>query len=92
VGTSEDGTVDAVERFGDRVTLVRRDHGGERAAKNTAARAARGDFVVILDADDRWLPRRLEALAVAPRLTGRFLARRERARFVVAGGLSIGDD
>jgi glycosyltransferase involved in cell wall biosynthesis len=59
---SDDGTVDIIERFGERVTLVRREHGGEGAAKNTGARAATGDFVVILDADDCWLPQRLEAL------------------------------
>jgi glycosyltransferase involved in cell wall biosynthesis len=59
---SDDDTVDAVKSYGERVTLVRREHGGEGAAKNSAARAAKGDFVVILDADDRWLAERLEAL------------------------------
>jgi Glycosyl transferase family 2 len=62
----DDGSTDdiegALEPFGDRVTLLRRPHGGEGAAKNAAARAANGDFVVILDADDVYMPERIEAL------------------------------
>ena len=36
---------------------------GEASAKNLAVRHAHGDYVVVLDADDVFLPRRLEALA-----------------------------
>jgi Glycosyl transferase family 2 len=62
----DDGSTDdidrAVEPFRDRIVLLRQPNGGEGAAKNTAARAASGDFVAILDADDVYLPERLEAL------------------------------
>lgn len=60
---STDGTGAAVEAFGDRVRLVRRPNGGEAAAKNTAVEAASGEFVVVLDADDTYLPGRLAALS-----------------------------
>jgi glycosyl transferase family 2 len=64
----DDGSTDDIEvalaPFAGRVTLIRRErNGGESAAKNTASRAASGDFVAILDADDIYLPRRLESLA-----------------------------
>jgi hypothetical protein len=63
----DDGSTDdlagALARFGDRVALVRKQNGGAASARNVAARVARGDFVVILDADDTFYPERLEALA-----------------------------
>ncbi len=60
---STDGTSAVVERFGAPVKLIRKENGGEASAKNAAARAAAGDFVVFLDADDLFEPERLEALA-----------------------------
>ncbi|MGZ8648152.1 MAG: glycosyltransferase family 2 protein [Solirubrobacteraceae bacterium] len=60
---SEDDLSGALRPFGDRVTLLRIPHGGEGAAKNAAARHATGHFVAILDADDVYLPGRLQALA-----------------------------
>jgi Glycosyl transferase family 2 len=60
---STDELDDALRPFGDRITVLRRpENGGEAAAKNAASLAASGEFVVILDADDIFLPRRLEAL------------------------------
>jgi glycosyltransferase involved in cell wall biosynthesis len=60
---STDGTAEVLEQFGSSIRIVRRPNGGESAAKNTAVAAARGDYVVVLDADDVFHPRRLEALA-----------------------------
>lgn len=62
----DDGSTDDLETalrpYRDRVALLRQGNRGEGAAKNAAARAARGDFIVILDADDVYMPERLEAL------------------------------
>ena len=60
---SPDDVAGALRQYGDRVRLLRIEHGGESPAKNAAAAAATGDLVVILDADDVWLPDRLAALA-----------------------------
>jgi glycosyltransferase involved in cell wall biosynthesis len=60
---STDGAAQVLEGFGRSIRVVRRANGGESAAKNTAVVAARGDYVVVLDADDVFHPRRLEALA-----------------------------
>ncbi len=62
----DDGSTDDLEAalapFLSRIVLLRQANGGEASAKNAAARAATGDFVAILDADDVYLPGRLEAL------------------------------
>src|SRR5690349_9961684 len=63
---ADDGSADDIEGalapFGEAVTLLRLPHAGEGAAKRAAAAAASGDFVVILDSDDLFLPERLESL------------------------------
>jgi glycosyltransferase involved in cell wall biosynthesis len=61
---STDGLDAALSSFGDSITLIKRSvNGGEAAAKNQGVRAATAEFVVILDADDVFMPDRLEALA-----------------------------
>jgi Glycosyl transferase family 2 len=45
------------------VRVIRKDNGGTGSALNAAARAASGDYVVQLDADDAFAGRRLEAVA-----------------------------
>lgn len=62
---STDGTAAALEAFGDAIRVVRQANGGEAAAKNRAIREATAEFVVVLDADDRFEPERLEALGRA---------------------------
>jgi GT2 family glycosyltransferase len=63
----DDGSTDdldgVLEPWRDRIVLLRRPHRGTGAAKDAATRAARGEFVVLLDADDAFLPERLEAIA-----------------------------
>jgi hypothetical protein len=60
---SQDDLEGALERYRDRIVLLRKENGGEASAKNQAARAASGEFVAILDADDIYYPERLEAFA-----------------------------
>lgn len=72
----DDGSSDDVEgalaKFGDRVQRIRIEHAGVSVARNTGILASRGRFVAFLDADDEWLPERLQAtlsLAAAERGT-----------------------
>lgn len=62
----DDGSTDAIdaalEPFLDDIVLLRQENGGESVAKNAGVAVARGDFVVILDADDVAYPHRHEAL------------------------------
>jgi glycosyltransferase involved in cell wall biosynthesis len=60
---STDALDDALAPWRDSIVLVRKENGGGASALNAAARAASSDFVAILDADDTYEPRRLEALA-----------------------------
>jgi succinoglycan biosynthesis protein ExoO len=64
---STDGTVHAVEAIHDpRVRLLRSPGNlGPSAARNMALRHARGCWVAFLDADDEWVPERLEQLLAA---------------------------
>jgi hypothetical protein len=59
---STDGLREALGPWVERVRLLRKDNGGGASALNAAARAASGEFVVVLDADDAYLPERIEAL------------------------------
>jgi glycosyltransferase involved in cell wall biosynthesis len=63
---SDDGSTDALDAvltpYSGRVGLVRGPQQGPPAARNRGFRAAVGDFVVNLDADDMFHPTRLEAL------------------------------
>ena len=63
----DDGSTDdlagALAPYAERIRVVRRENGGGAAARNTGAESARGDFMAVLDADDAYHPRRLEAIA-----------------------------
>lgn len=57
---SSDGTADVAMRFSPQVRLIQQRNGGPGAARNTGIRAARGAWIGLLDADDTWLPSKLE--------------------------------
>jgi GT2 family glycosyltransferase len=63
----DDGSTDdldaALAPFRDRIVLLRKANSGVASARNTALRAASGEFVAQLDSDDAFLPDRLKALA-----------------------------
>lgn len=56
---STDGTGRVAEQFGDRVRTIRQENQGASAARNAGIRAASGEWIAFLDADDEWLPHRL---------------------------------
>ena len=57
---STDGTVGILEKFGDAIRLERAGHGGANRARNLLRRAARGEWVQYLDADDYLRPEKIE--------------------------------
>jgi glycosyltransferase involved in cell wall biosynthesis len=58
---STDGTASVVESFSDgRVRLVRQRNRGLAGAHNTGVHNARGRYIGFCDADDLWLPEKLE--------------------------------
>ncbi len=62
---SHDGTADLIEQELPEVRVLRQANAGPSAARNTAAEAAQGDWLAFLDADDLWLPQKLEVQLAA---------------------------
>lgn len=62
----DDGSTDDLEGsiapYTGRLTLIHKEHGGLASARNAGTRAASGDFVAFLDADNTYLPEYLEAV------------------------------
>ncbi len=57
---STDATAQIVKRYGAPVRYLHQENQGQPAARNAGIRAARGRYVAFLDADDLWLPTKLE--------------------------------
>ena len=58
---STDGTGEMVQSIADpRVRLLTQQNGGASAARNKGIQSATGEWVAFLDADDVWLPQKLE--------------------------------
>jgi glycosyltransferase involved in cell wall biosynthesis len=67
---SLDGSVEIARSFGPPVRVLTQQNAGPAAARNTGIAACRGDYVAFVDADDRWLPQKLELQLAAARRIG----------------------
>jgi len=89
----DDGSTDdlgaALAPYMDRIVLVGKENGGGASALNAGAEAASGEFVAILDADDAYDPRRIEAMAGLAAARPDLDLVTTDARFVV-GGQGVG--
>src|SRR5437762_850662 len=59
VDSSTDDTTAILERYGDRIRVIRTEARGISAARNAGIQAATGQLVAFLDADDTWMPSKL---------------------------------
>jgi glycosyltransferase involved in cell wall biosynthesis len=57
---STDNTAGVVRAFGDKVKLICQPNAGECAARNTGIKAAVSSWIAFLDADDEWLPDKIQ--------------------------------
>lgn len=58
---SPDNSIEVCQKFTDsRIRIIRQENRGLPGARNTGIRHAKGDYLAFLDADDIWLPTKLE--------------------------------
>ncbi len=85
----DDGSTDALDAvlapYQDRIKLIRQRNLGVSAARNAGAAAASAEYLAFLDADDIWMPERLEKTAA-------MLASDPRCVMVFCGALTIDKD
>lgn len=62
-GSSDGSQVLAEQRYGSRIRYIRQANAGPAAARNNGIRAASGDVIGFLDADDIWFPETLARVA-----------------------------
>jgi glycosyltransferase involved in cell wall biosynthesis len=72
-----------LQRFPAKLHYIKQENQGAAAARNAGLRAAAGEFVAFLDADDTWLPAFMEKQLE--------LLKRSNAGFVFADALLFGD-
>jgi glycosyltransferase involved in cell wall biosynthesis len=59
---STDHTPQVLAQYGDKIRVIRTANGGQGHTFNVGIPAARGDLVMLLDADDTWLPTKVERM------------------------------
>lgn len=57
---SRDDSTTVIRSYGDRVRLIEQKNQGVSAARNRGVQESSGELVAFLDADDVWLPKKLE--------------------------------
>jgi len=57
---STDNTAEVLKKYGDRIRYIYQENNGPASARNRGIRAARGEYIAFLDADDLWVTTKLE--------------------------------
>src|SRR6186713_1391152 len=57
---STDGTKDRLREFGDRIRVHEQANKGLPGARNAGAGLSTGSWIAFLDADDLWMPEKIE--------------------------------
>jgi glycosyltransferase involved in cell wall biosynthesis len=57
---SKDGSRAILESYGERITPIFQKNAGVSAARNNGVAASSGEYIAFLDADDAWLPSKIE--------------------------------
>lgn len=57
---STDATYEQLRVYGDRIRYVRQNHSGPAVARNRGVLLSCGQYIAFLDADDIWMPEKLE--------------------------------
>ena len=57
---STDDSLQVLKSFGDRIRLIAQENQGQSGARNSGLKAAKGNFIAFLDADDTWAETKLE--------------------------------
>lgn len=74
-GSTEDtGRLVAISEQDSRITLLRQPNQGPGSARNTGLSVSTGEYVAFLDADDMWLPHKVEVQLQAMREAGAFFS------------------
>lgn len=62
---STDRSAEVVRSYGDQVRLVQQANAGESVARNRGIEMAQGNWIALLDADDKWAPDKVEKQVAA---------------------------
>jgi glycosyltransferase involved in cell wall biosynthesis len=57
---SKDNSLKVLERFGEKLRVIQQKNAGVSAARNNGVQNSTGEFIAFLDADDIWLPEKLQ--------------------------------
>lgn len=57
---STDNSLEVLRKFGDRIRLVPQENRGQSGARNRGIAESKGEWIAFCDADDAWLPEKIE--------------------------------
>lgn len=62
---SSDQSRQVIENYADKIIAIFKENGGQASAINAGFTASKGEFICLLDADDLWLPSKVEEVIAA---------------------------